>query len=312
MAELNQFAISRALGSTMSAGQTQRFGRLGLLPLVAKARRPAALAVTPGHLDGQYDQQIVDAFTSVARGKSRDRLFADPKLVREFIRAAKKLGVDAPPPLVNRRLMRLGKIGGRLPKTTEKGRNLTPDDQNIFAIEYGVVRIAHLHGATVDDILCEEPLGNEYKKIVELLAPGYSALIYRLGALYLRKTRNLKKAKRDVFAGLDPHELEESWVDLGSVNEAKKGNLTDIGPGILHVDEGSRSLYIRKTTSVAELASTFLRDSLWGAMGNHFWHPDPDRIHLRALPMSDLGREPSDWELRLIQSWEPVFNMKVG
>ena len=47
MAELNQFAISRALDSTMTAGETPRFGRLGLLPLVARACRPAAPAITP-------------------------------------------------------------------------------------------------------------------------------------------------------------------------------------------------------------------------------------------------------------------------
>ena len=312
MTELNQFAIGRALGSTMSAGENPRFGRLGLLPLVAKACRPAPPAVTPGHLNDQYDQKIVQAFTSVAKGKSRDRLLADPELARIFIRTAKKLGVDAPPALVNRRLMRLGKIGGQLPKTTEKDPQSTIDDHNVFAIEYGIVRIAHLYGATVDDILCEPSLGDEYQRFVESLAPGYPALVYRLGALYLRKTRNLQSAKKDVIADLDPDEIERSWVDLGSVKEVDHNTVTERGPGILHLDEGNRSLYLSRTDSVAELASTFLAPQVWDAIGNHFWHPDTARIHMKVLPESGLREQVTSWELRLIQLWEPIFNMKVG
>lgn len=312
MAELNQFAISRALGSTMTAGQTPRFGRLGLLPLVAKACRPVALAVTPGHLDDRYDQEIVEAFTFVAKGKARDRLLADPDLARKFIQTVKKLGVVARPALVNRRLMRLGKKGGLLPRATEKNSKTSIDDRNAFAIEYGVVRIAHLYGATVDDILCEECLGKEYQTIVEALAPGYTALIYRLGALYLRKTRNLQSAKKKVIADLDPDEIERSWVDLGSVKEVNKNELAKMGPGILHLDEGNRSLYLSKTHSVAKLASTFLASKVWDAIGNHFWHPDTGRIHMKVLPESGLRKQVASWELRLIQLWEPIFNMKVG
>lgn len=312
MAELNQFAISRALGSTMSAGETPRFGRLGLLPLVAKACRPVVPAITPGHLDDRYDKEIVEAFTCVASGKSRDMLLADLNLARRFIQTVKKLGVDAPPALVNRRLLRLGKIGGRLPKTTEKNPQSTIDDHNVFAIEYGIVRIARLYGATVDDILCEPSVGDEYQRIVESLAPGYSDLVHRLGALYLRKTRNLKSAKKNATGVLDPEKIERSWIDLGCVKEVDANALTEVGPGILHLDEGNRSLYLAKTHSVAGLASTFLASKFWDAISNHFWHPDTDRIHMKVLPESELGKQAASWELRLIQSLEPVFNIKVG
>lgn len=319
MAKLNQFAISRALGSTMSAGETPRFGRLGLLPLVARASRPTVPALTAGSLDNKYDAEIKNAFTDVlekklGRGRviGRDRLLADPELVHEFIRMAKKLGVDAPPALINRRLMRLGKIGGILPRATERDPNTSIEDRNAFAIEYGVVRIARLYGATVDDILCEECIGKEYRKVVEALAPGYPALIYRLGALYLRKTRNLQSAKKKVIANLDPAEIERSWVDLGSVEKVNKNNLTKIGPGILHLDEGNRSLYLAKTHSLAGLGSTFLASEFWDAISNHFWHPDTGRIHMKVLPESELGKQAASWELLLIQALEPVFNIKVG
>lgn len=319
MAKLNQFAISRALGSTMSAGETPRFGRLGLLPLVARACQPTVPGITSGSLDSRYDAEIKNAFTEVLEKKmgggrviGRDRLLADPKLVHEFIRMAKKLGVDAPPAHINRRLMRLGKIGGVLPKATEKDPNTSIDDRNAFAIEYGVVRIARLYGATVDDILCEECLGEEYRKIVESLAPGYPALIYRLGALYLRKTRNLQAAKKKVIAKLDPEGIERSWVDLGSVDQINKKNLTKMGPGILRLDEDNRSLYLSKTHSIADLASTFLVPKFWDAIGNHFWQPDRGLIHMKVLPESGLRERAASWELRLIQSLEPIFNIKVG
>ncbi len=207
--------------------------------------------------------------------------------------------------------MRLGKIGGRLPKATEKKPTTSIDDRNVFAIEYGVVRIAHLYGATVDEILCEEFLGNEYQKIVEALAPGYPPVIYRLGALYLRKTRNLKSVKKDAIENLDPSEVEGLWVDLGSVSEVKQRSLTKIGPCILDLYEPGRSLYVAKSDSDAHLAQTFLNQQLWDSIGNHFWHPDMGRIYMKALPRSKLKEKLASWELRLIQHLEPVFNIKV-
>lgn len=311
MPELNQFAISRALGSTMAAAETPRFGRFGLLPLVASSRPPAPPIVTPGCLEDQYDTEIKKAFATVAEGKSPDRMLADPALAQKFVRTAKKLGVEAEAVLINRRLLRLRKKGGRLPKATEKVPQSSLDPHNAFAIEYGVVRIAHLYGATVDDILCEPSLGKEYQKIVEALAPGYTALVYRLGALYLRKTRNLKKATKHVIEDLDPSDIERSWVDLGSVNGVRKSRLIEIGAGILDLDEGDRSLYVSKTGPNGELASTFLGHRIWDAMGNHFWHPDTSRIHMKVLPQSALGDQVASWELRLIQSLEPIFNIKV-
>jgi hypothetical protein len=319
MVEVNQFAISSALGSTMSARETPRFGRMSLLPLVASLRRPTEPAITPGQLGDRHDEAIVQALKDVSQKKlgkkeimGRDRLLADPQLAMRFVQAAKKLGVDAPPALIKRRLMRLGKIGGRLPKATEKDPKPSINDRNAFAIEYGVVRIAHLYGATVDDILCEDYLGLEYQKIVESLAPGYAPQIYRLGALYLRKTRNLKSAKKDAIRSLDPCEIEASWVDLGSVNEVKESTLATIGPGILDLDEPGRSLYIAKTDSVADLASTFLDPQLWDAIGNHFWHPNMERIHMKVLPQAKIQEQATSWELRLIQTLEPVFNIRVG
>lgn len=319
MAELNQFAISRALGSTMTGGETARFGRLGLLPLVsARTPHPTIPALTPGLLGDRYDAEIAKAVRDVSEKTlgpgqiiGRDRLLADPELAREFIRAAKMLGVTAPPALINRRLLRLGKMGRRLPEATEKKPTTSIDDRNVFAIEYAVVRIAHLYGATVDEILCEESIGKEYQKIVEALAPGYPPVIYRLGALYLRKTRNLKSAKKDAIKKLDPSEVEAFWVDLGSVNEVNQRSLATIGPCILDLDEPGRSLYIAKTASDAHLAQTFLNRQFWDAIGNRFWHPDMGRIHMKALPQSKLKEKLASWELRLIQHLEPVFNIKV-
>jgi len=295
----------------MSAGETPRFGRLGLLPLVARSCRPTAPAVTPGCLDKSFDEEIIEAFKAVGRGMARDRLLADPELAQKFVRKARCLGVAAPPAHINRRLLRLGKKGGVLPETTERVTQSSIDDHNVFAIEFGVVRIAHLYGATVDDILCEPLLGDEFHRIVEAIAPGYPALVYRLGALFLRKTRNLQRAKKREIEGLDPNEMERSWVDLGTVAEIKTSSLAKFGPGILHLDEGNRSLYIAKTESIAELASTFLKRRIWEGIGNHFWHPDRSHIHMKVLPQSALGKLLASWLLRLIQSLEPVFNIKV-
>ncbi|MCK6484120.1 MAG: hypothetical protein HUU22_06770 [Phycisphaerae bacterium] len=311
MTEPNQFAISRELGSRISAGDTPSFGRLGLLPLVAHAHGPVPVGMSQGRLDGRYDELIKRAFGAVAAGLSADRLLADPSLARAFDHKAKELGIAAPPALIRKRLLRMRKSGGRLPKTTIKERVPSIEPHNAFAIEYSVVRLSRLFGATVDDILCDESLAGEFQTMVGSLAPQCSPLTCRLGALYLRKSRHTQSSRRHLIEQLHPSSVNDRWLDLGTINEIASNALAGVNAGILRVDEAERSLYISRSDAVAEMASTFINPFLWDRIANHFWHPHAAGIRLKVLPASAVSEPLEDWELRLIQLIEPVFNMRV-
>lgn len=311
MADLNQFAISRVLGSRIAPGDEPRFGRLRLLPMVAHSHGPLLSAITPGRLGGKYDGQIKRALDAVAVGFSAERLLADPSMAQAFDRKARELGIVAPPALIRRRLLCLRKSGSRILKTTVKERVPSVEPHNAFAIEYAVVRMARIYGASVDDILCEESLGSEFQSVVESLAPDCSPLACRLAALYLRKTRNLRSLRRHALDRLDPKAVEGRWLELGNVDECRVELLTGVGAAILRVDEAERSLYVSRTDSVAELASTLVSPHLWTCIANHFWHPDTSGIRLKVLSHRDVEEKLNAWELRLIQLMEPIFNMKV-
>src|SRR5437879_3496286 len=127
MGDLDQFAISRILGSTFHPYSRTGFGGFSAVKAVGEmlaARPKPAARLGP---DGLRDAKIIQAFQAIHKGYSVDRVLADPELAGRFIGRAQQLGVDAPPALINRRLLRIRKAGGFPVETTvEEKRDLRP------------------------------------------------------------------------------------------------------------------------------------------------------------------------------------------
>ena len=75
------------------------------------------------------------------------------------------------------------------------------------------------HG-TLDDILCDPDLAHQFDKIAQGLAPGFTPLHYRWGALKLRKTSAAARARSRLFTSLSLNEFEpceklRSWNEKG-------------------------------------------------------------------------------------------------
>ncbi|MBI5763558.1 MAG: hypothetical protein HZA51_08555 [Planctomycetes bacterium] len=312
MSRLNQYAISATLESKVSTGSAPHFGMLGIYQSAfhARAKPPGK---TEGTLGSNFDEEIIRAFTDVAEGRAVDPVLVSPSMSSAFLKKCKKLGVTAPPALINRRLFRIRKIGGLLPAATVVEPEASIDETNIFAIEFGVVRIKYLYGATIDDMICEPSIGAEFFRFVKSIAPHCDEHVARLGALYLRKTRNLRKVEDKKVESIDVREVECSWVDAGTLNEIKPNRLQNVGPGIIELIEPSRSLYMYQTdTSAASAISQFADSQLWKTVGNLFWTPDLRQIRLRVLPSSLVhGFTMRNLLLRLIRGHHPLFNIPV-
>ena len=65
------------------------------------------------------------------------------------------------------------------------------------------------HG-TLDDILCDPDLANQFDEIARSLAPGFTSLQYRWGALTLRKKSKTARVRSEFFTTLSLDEFESS------------------------------------------------------------------------------------------------------
>src|SRR5271157_2624126 len=177
MGELNQYAISKALGSTMKAIKRGRFGNFGLLETVAEALRTREATAEAGSVSGGItrfsypeDAVVVRAFEDVRQGAATDALLWNRELAEAFYERCKELGLSAPDALLGRRLITVRKNIRRYEKhgitispaaKTEPHVSIVP--QYAHVIEFVLVKLRYRYGASIDDILLDRKLGEMFE-----------------------------------------------------------------------------------------------------------------------------------------------------
>lgn len=317
---LNQWAISRILGSEMRpAGGRSRFGRFSLLPLLAEGLSPLAVQDEPrsGDVNRGSLPTLVQAFIDTRRGLAVDRFLADPSLTGDFHKRAYQLGIDASPAAMNRRLMSIRKnpafYGIKIPSATRE----EPLDPNIFAklvatVEFAVTKTRRMYGATVDDVLEEPAIGDQFDELCGDLSPGWKPVHYRLVALNLRKTRFMKQSEASLFEALDISELDAAMTDAGSLADPKLDNIPS-GQGLVELSEPNHSLYVVWHNNVSDVVDQLRNPRLLSSVTGPFWSPQEEELTLRTVTGAAFkGVRLTVWERRMIQIKTPVFNLPVS
>jgi hypothetical protein len=101
MAELNHFAISAGMGSTLGPLVTVHHGQIGSTELAAtlssllQRRRAYVDNLNPqDDLTKKYEKAVTRAYLMVRHDFSSDRVLADPNLDTAFIKTCRGLGID--------------------------------------------------------------------------------------------------------------------------------------------------------------------------------------------------------------------------
>jgi hypothetical protein len=319
MSELNQYAVSRILGSTMRPAPGIRFGNFGLLGSTGEVLRAARPIVREkrAHFTYEQDRFISRAFEKVRDGSSPDSILWDRSLASAFAEACRKLGLDAPEAILNRRLINIRKNKTRyanqgivLSPTTKNDPHPSIVPQYAHVIEFALVRLRYGHGASIDDILLDPLLGREFEDLTLGIAPQLSPQDVRLGALTIRKTRFLKKHD-EVVESLNAADIERAATPAVSLSKISESEVPD-GPGLVELQEGRRFLYIARNENLRPAVHEFKQGGAFRIMENGFWQPDFDEITLRYLPGTEFkGVGISRWECKLISERNPVFNWPV-
>ena len=320
MGSLNHFLISQALGSRMVPSKRPAFGHFGAMHAVAdmlKTRSQVLCDPADRDFTHHEDLQIVKAFEETRGGYSPDNVLVDPVRATDFLKRSRELGVKAPDAAILRRVMRFRKsppAGIKLTKSTARypKHNHTP---YLYAAELAAKRLSYLRGASVDDLLIYPDLGEEFDRMASQLAPGWTAIEYRLAALYVRKVVRVCDEKHlEDFAKLSLPAMERKLKTLGSLADLKEESVPrDMGIFVLtETVETPRDLYIMESPDLFLGVAPFRNQKVFDLLANHFWEPKLDKIQLQIVTGATFaGQSMKLWELKLIQARSPIFNLPV-
>jgi site-specific DNA-methyltransferase (adenine-specific) len=185
----------------------------------------------------QAKEHLIRAYESVFDGYSLDRVLADPTLSSALERKCREIGLPGTPRDWNHLLMGLRKAG-KLQLGVEKRTEfaLADFDEFLFASEIAWSEMS-THG-TLDDILCDPDLAEEFDEKARRLAPGFTSLQYRWGALTLRKKAKVARVRSEFFPTLSPSEFTVSqairtWDDQKDLSNS---------PGLYLITAAKRSV----------------------------------------------------------------------
>jgi hypothetical protein len=315
--DLNQFVISRVLGSTIKHGMRPRFGPLGLLHaqnqvLAQCPKRGEQISFAP-----DTDKRIIRAFEETRKGFTVDRVLADPDLTTKFIRRCRELEVSAPQHAIALRLFRFRKSPSKKfrlekPSAREPRRDFSP---YLFAAEMALVQMKYRYGASVDDIMAYPDIGKEFDALSRQLYPGLAPLDYRLAALHVRKSRYCEKDERTLFNSLSDKRAESTLRQEDPLDriDVDKFRQVDAIVGLVEEARVRRFLYITETEDVAQTIAPFTKETTIRALGNSFWTPALSSIRVYLYDIRDTFRNArqSLWAKRLIYDKAPIFNAPI-
>ena len=321
MAELNQYALSRALGSKMKPVKSARFGSFALLETAAEALKVRDLPQTgrnAGRFTYDHDRVVVEAFEDVRQGAPPDAILWDRGLLRRFTERCRELGLDAPDPFLARRLINVRKNKARYAKhgiiitaSAQQDRRPRIVPQYASVIEFALVKLRYRYGCSIDDILLDVHLGDQFERCALDVAPELSPADLRLGALYIRKSHFLRKKDRPLLEKLDSAEIDRHAspaIPLTKVSEAD----IPAGSGLIEIKEGDRFLYISGSEFLRSAAKEFVSGRSFQILTSPFWHPQLDAMTLQFIAADGLAGVPLRiWQNRLICERHPVFNWPV-
>jgi len=242
---------------------------------------------------------LIQAFGEKRDGFSADRVVADPQLNREFLRRCRELGLARTDYELNWSLLNARKDGlmSDLPKT--KRYTVTETDEFEYASELAVRHLQLTKKVSLDQIICDPDLAQEFDQYAGRLAPGYTPLAYRWVALGLRKAGRLQKGE---IARIEVPKLEV----VCSVPQLKVSLVPEAGGLYLFSSEG-QPVFLSHTDSLRHRIERHMDVSGSAGLPEWLWDKGPLDLSLAQMP-GVLRAFRQTAELLLVKQMRPVLN----
>lgn len=246
--------------------------------------------------------EIIAAFNESSGGWSADRVVAEPVLNAEFIAECRRRGISNNAVETNLALLNVRKRG-LLPSGARRTivRN---QDAYSFAAEIAVRLLERKHQTTLDRVLCDPELAQEFDRIAAEIAPGFTPLEYRWAALRLRKTSKLRP---EILGRVVPSEIIGPIPAHDIVQDTLPSQ-----QGLYHFYSHEKSLYIGEASSLKARLKKHLDHSDNKQLARYLWEfGDADvMIEIQVLPTNTRAGVRKAMELELIRSRNPEFNVR--
>ncbi len=322
MEELDQSVISKILGSKIKPVGPVGFGNFASVSTteeIQKALRGDGRSVEPRAFGYEQDAIVVHSFDEVRDGASIDELLWNKDLASSFVARCRELGLDAPQSVFIRRLMIVRKNAARyrehgiaIRPTTQKGilPRIVPEYAHV--IEFALVKLRYRYGSSIDDILMDRFLGDKLEDLVRQIAPSLSSRDVRLGALYIRREREMKKRALEKMNALDLAAIERAWKGVIHLSEVRPDEIP-VSPGLVELKDEDRYLYIARNSDIRSAVRQLSTGDAFRLMAGSFWKPRLETITLAFAPGQRIaGASIESWQRKLIHDRNPVFNWPMA
>jgi len=259
----------------------------------------AKLAVQLTSVASGRTAALIQAFGEVRDGYSADRVVADPALDRQFLRRCRELGMSGTDFDLNWALLSARKNSqmSLLPKT--KRYTVTGTDEFEYASELAVRHLELTKHVSLDRIICDPDLAQEFDEYAKRLAPGFTPLEYRWLALGLRKAGRLQKEKAA--------KIEVPSLDLVSSVSRLKATSVPQTSGLYLFSSAGSPVFLSHTDNLRHRMEKHMDVSHSLGLPDWLWDRGPLDLALAAMP-GVLRASRQTAELLLVKKLHPVLN----
>ncbi len=319
MEDLDYYALSRLFGAKMVPMKAPVFGHFGILEVTAEAAKVlhAPQKEKPRFTVSQ-EKLIVQTFEKIREGFPPEALQWNSEILRQFVKACRKAGLDFSQEDLVRRLQTIRKNPNKYARLGIKIKPATRKEHTegvaVFApvIEFALVRLRYRYGISIDEILIDRGLGAELEKLVQACVPELSPQQIRLAALSLRKKRFLPKNRKQSVQRLRSDRLEQTWSPLRPLATLDLSSIPRCG-GIVELRQGSRDLYVSRNDDLHGVLEFLHNSKPLSLMASPFWTPNLNEIETRFIPETTLDPAKLEkWELKLLTERKPNFNWPIS
>jgi hypothetical protein len=322
MNELDQEAIGKILGSTPRAIPPVRFGNFHVVETTQEMLRAREeMHPTPAKPDDwnrESDRTLVQSFEAIRQGAGTDLILWDKEAADQFIRKCRDNGLGGSDTFLKRRLLTIRKHpdtfrphGIEISPASQQEKIPRTAKMHTLPIEVALVRLRYRHGASIDDILSDTRLAEKLECLVQKVAPELSSQDIRLGALYLRKTRQWDSSLMDELQRLDVGNLDNALEPERTLTEVKLEEVP-ASPGLIEVRETNRYLYIARNEDLHAAVAQLQGDRIFEMLTTGLWVPQLENTTLQFFAgdqIADVSLE--KWVSRLIHDRQPAFNWPI-
>ncbi len=254
---------------------------------------------------------VVEAFAATHAGFSADRVVADPELDAQFTAACLDMGLVGEARTWNMLLFRCRKAGrlAAIPTTQRTTLDWVDCDPFLFASEIAWQMLLDEERAeSLDEILCDPDVSQEFDQIAKGFAPGFSSLHYRWAALKLRKQSKLARVRAD---SLSPPTKMGRAVQLAKFDPQRCPD----APGVYLLGEPrAGKLYIGEAINLKRrLANQFHqnRHDLWRQHAERY-RMSSKNLSLWVRPLNAATTEMLAWQACLVRRYSPPLNLAIS